>query len=95
MRNQNRPLENVKVVELATFIAGPSCTRWLADLGAEVIKVESPHGDPLRYTAINEGRPSGDLENTSFDLDNANKQGICLNMKQPEGREVLEKLIAR
>ena len=94
MESIKRPLDGVKVVELATFIAAPSCTRYLADLGAEVIKVESPAGDNLRYTAINEGRPTGDLENTSFDCDNANKKGICLNIKTPEGREVLEKLIA-
>jgi cinnamoyl-CoA:phenyllactate CoA-transferase len=95
MEQNVRPLHGVKVVELATFIAGPSCARYLADLGAEVIKVEAPGGDPLRYTAINEGRPTGDLENTSFDLDNANKYGICLDIKVPEGREVLEKLIER
>ena len=94
METIKRPLDGVKVVELATFIAAPSCTRYLADLGAEVIKVESPAGDNLRYTAINEGRPTGDLENTCFDCDNANKKGICLNIKTPEGREVLEKLIA-
>lgn len=94
MDAMTRPLEGIKVVELATFIAAPSCTRYLADLGADVIKVEAPGGDPLRYTAINEGRPTGDLENTSFDLDNANKRAICLNTKSPEGREVLEKLIA-
>ncbi len=90
-----RPLEGVKVVELATFIAAPSCGRYLADLGAQVIKVESLSGDPYRGTAINEGRPTGDLENTSFDLDNAGKQDICLNTKSPEGREVLEKLISQ
>ncbi len=90
-----RPLEGVNVVELATFIAGPSCGRYLADLGANVIKVESPSGDPYRNTAINEGRPTGDLENISFDLDNANKRDIMLNTKTPEGREALEKLIAR
>ena len=95
MENTKRPLDGVRVVELATFIAAPSCARYLADLGAEVVKVEAPSGDPLRYTAINEGRPTGDLENTSFDVDNANKSSICLNTKTPEGREALEKLIAR
>ena len=59
MSEVKRPLEGVKVVELATFIAGPCCARYLADLGAEVIKVEAPSGDPLRYTAVNEGRPVG------------------------------------
>lgn len=91
----SRPLEGVNVVELATFIAAPSCGRYLADLGAHVIKVEAPSGDPYRSTAINEGRPTGDLENVSFDLDNAGKRDICLNTKTPEGREALEKLIAR
>ena len=56
----SRPLEGVKVVELATFIAGPCCARFLADLGAEVVKVEAPMGDALRFTAVNEGRPYGD-----------------------------------
>ena len=56
MNATKRPLEGIKVVELATFIAAPCCARYLADLGAEVIKVESPKGDPLRYTAVNEGR---------------------------------------
>lgn len=94
METIKRPLEGIKVVELATFIAAPSCARYLADLGAQVVKVEGPGGDPLRNTAVNEGRPAGDYENTSFDLDNANKQGICINTKSPEGREALEKLIA-
>jgi len=88
-----RPLEGVKVVELGTFIAAPACARYLADLGADVIKVEAPSRDPLRGTAINEGRPLDDYENTSFDLDNANKRDICLDTKSPEGLEALIKLI--
>lgn len=95
MSEIKRPLEGIKVVELATFIAAPCCSRFLADLGAEVIKIESPKGDPLRYTAVNEGRPQDQKENTSYDLENANKTGICLNTKTPAGREALEKLIAK
>lgn len=94
MSEVRRPLEGVKVVELATFIAGPCCTRYLADLGAEVIKVEAPGGDPLRYTAVNEGRPYGDQEDTSFCLENAGKKCITLNTKTEAGREVLEQLIS-
>lgn len=90
-----RPLDGIKVVELATFIAGPCCTRYLADLGAEVIKVESPRGDNLRYTAVNEGRPYGDMEDTSFTLENTGKKTVTLNIKSPAGREALEKLIAQ
>ena len=94
MSEVKRPLEGVKVVELATFIAAPCTARFLADLGADVIKVEAPMGDPLRYTAANEGRPLDQKENTSYDLENAGKRCISLNIKSPEGREVLEKLIA-
>lgn len=89
-----RPLEGIKVVELATFVAGPCCARYLADLGAEVVKVEPFQGDPLRFTAVNEGRPAGEVENTSYDLENANKTCICLNTKSKAGREAMEKLIA-
>jgi crotonobetainyl-CoA:carnitine CoA-transferase CaiB-like acyl-CoA transferase len=57
MSELQRPLEGVKIVEMATFIAAPAVGRILADLGAEVIKVEAPMGDALRFTAVNEGRP--------------------------------------
>ena len=90
-----RPLEGVKVLELATFIAGPCCARYLADLGAEVIKVESLSGDPLRFTAVNEGRPYGDQEDTSFTLENAGKKCIALNLKSENGKEAFEKLLAQ
>ena len=95
MPELKRPLEGVEVVELATFIAGPCCARYLADLGAHVIKVESPAGDPVRYTAVNEGRPYGDAEDTTFALENTGKECVTLNTKTEAGREALEKLIAR
>lgn len=94
MSEMSRPLVGVKVLELATFIAGPCCARYLADLGAEVIKVEAPNGDPLRFTAVNEGRPFGDQEDTSFCLENAGKKCVTLDTKSQAGREVLEKLLA-
>ena len=53
----SKPLEGVKVIELATFIAAATAGRFMADLGADVIKIESAKGDPLRYTAPSEGRP--------------------------------------
>lgn len=93
--SQKRPLEGVKVVELATFIAAPCCTRFLSDLGAEVIKVEAPMGDALRFTAVNEGRPFGDKEDTSYTLENTGKKFITLNIKTEAGRKVLEELIAQ
>ena len=57
MEDVKRPLDGVKVVEMATFIAVPAVGRILADMGAEVIKIESAKGDNLRFTAPNEGRP--------------------------------------
>ena len=87
MRNTKRPLEGIKVVELSTFIAGPCCARYLADLGAEVVKVEAPKGDPLRFQGPNEGRPYGDKDDTSFTLENTGKSCITLNTKSGAGRE--------
>jgi len=95
MSEVRRPLEGVKVLELATFVAVPACCRYLADLGAEVIKIESLQGDPLRYTAVNEGRPDTEFEQTSFDLDNAGKKGIALNTKTAAGRKVLDELLSQ
>lgn len=95
MSNVARPLQGVKVLELATFVAAPCCCRYLADLGAEVTKIESFQGDPLRYTAVNEGRPAGELENTSYDLENAGKKCIALNTKTEKGRAILEQLLSQ
>ena len=86
-------LEGVKVVELATFIAAAGAGRFLADCGAEVIKVESSKGDPLRYTAPSEGRPLDMYENTTWDLENGNKLCISINTKDEEGKEALFKLL--
>ena len=78
----SKPLEGVKVIELATFIAAATAGRFMADLGADVIKIESAKGDPLRYTAPSEGRPLDMYENTTWDLENGNKRCISLNMKK-------------
>lgn len=97
MSNTNKPLEGVKVVEYATFIAAATTGRFLADLGADVIKIESAKGDPLRYTAPTEGRPSDKWslfhENTTWDLENGNKRCLSLNTKDPAGKEALFKLL--
>ena len=93
MAEVKRPLEGIKVVEMATFIAVPAVGRILADLGAEVVKIESAKGDNLRFTAPNEGRPSDPHEDMNFDLENANKKGIVLDMRNEKGKEVLFKLL--
>ncbi len=88
-------LEGVKVVELATFIAAPSAGRFLADAGAEVIRIEAPNGDPVRFTAISEGRPFNLEENPTMELLHSGKLDLSLNTRSPEGMEILHKLIAR
>ena len=93
MSTRKRPLEGVKVIELANFIAAATTGRFLADLGADVIKVESSKGDPLRYTAPTEGRPLDMYENTTWELENANKRCISINMKDPAGKEAFFKLL--
>lgn len=90
---EERALSGVKVIELSTFVAVPACGRFLADLGAEVIKVESIKGDTLRFNGISEGRPDDQYENTSFDLENANKKGLVLDLKSEAGKNILFQLL--
>ncbi|QAT48650.1 CoA transferase [Caproiciproducens sp. NJN-50] len=89
----SKPLEGVRVVELANFIAAAAAGRFMADLGADVVKIEAAKGDPLRYTAPSEGRPLDMVENTTWDLENGNKRCISLNMKDPAGKEAFFKLL--
>ena len=79
------PLEGVRVVEFAHMVMGPSCGLVLADLGAEVIKVEPLQGDNTRRL---EGAGSG-----FFPVFNRNKKSLAINLQQPEGRDVTRKLI--
>lgn len=89
-----KPLAGVKVIELGTLIAGPFCTRILAEFGAEVIKVESPgEGDPLRKWRKLYPTPDGDTSLWWF-VQARNKQSITLNLKHPDGVTILRRLIA-
>jgi cinnamoyl-CoA:phenyllactate CoA-transferase len=93
MAEQDKLLAGVKVVELATFLAAATAGRFLADQGAQVIKIESAQGDPSRYTAASEGRPQDDYENTTWDVENTNKRSIALNTKDPAGKAALMRLL--
>lgn len=90
-----KPLEGIRVMELGTHFAAPMCGRILADWGAEVIKVEAPAGDPYRVSFRNQRTPQFADGCPSFDLENANKQFMCVDAKTPEGQEVLLKLAAQ
>ena len=85
------PLEGIKVVELAQIMAGPTCGMLLADMGADVIKVEKlPGGDDTRAYA----EPSIRGESAPFMILNRNKRGVAVNLKKPGGLEVVKKLLA-
>lgn len=85
-----RPLLGHRVVEVGQFAAGPFCGLLLADLGADVVKVEPPAGDETRRW----GPPVG-TESGSFLTLNRNKRGIALDWREPRGAEVLRRLLAR
>lgn len=90
----DKPLQGVKVVDLTYYIAGPGAARILADWGAEVVKVEPPDGEPGRATGIILGLPANDGINPYFSCWNFNKRAIALNLKSPEGVEIMDRLLS-
>jgi crotonobetainyl-CoA:carnitine CoA-transferase CaiB-like acyl-CoA transferase len=79
-------LDGVRVVEQGTFITGPCAGMMLADLGADVVKIESPEGDP--YRAYQGGQYS-----PHFQAYNRNKRSVCVDLKQGDDRQLFEKLV--
>ena len=82
-------LAGIRVVDLTEYIAGPYCTMMLADMGADVVKIERPEGDTWRHTA-----PLAPYESRGFLGVNRGKRSIALDLERPEGREVARKLAA-
>ena len=90
----NKPLSGIKVVELADYVSAPVCARILADMGAEVIKIERHTGNAWREN----GKSScpwkfNDEVNPGFDINNTGKRHIVLNLKTPEGLAVCHQLL--
>ena len=91
----NKPLQGVRVVELGTLIAGPFCSRILAEFGAEVIKVEAPgEGDPLRkWRKLYPDAHSG--TSLWWLVQARNKKSVTANLKHADGLAMVKRLIAR
>ena len=84
------PLDGMKVIELAHVMAGPVCGLMLADMGADVIKVEKPTGDDVRRAVP----PEIAGESASYMMVNRNKRGIVLNLKDSRAVTILKKMLA-
>jgi crotonobetainyl-CoA:carnitine CoA-transferase CaiB-like acyl-CoA transferase len=89
------PLEGVRVVEIAHYVAVPAAGALLADLGAEVIKVEQPPGGEIyRRTRLKYiGYASEFSEYPAFQMDNRGKRSILLDLTRPEARDALLRVI--
>lgn len=89
-------LTGYRVLDITQFVAGPTCTRILAEMGADVIKVElAPHGDRTRFQGIKPREPKGSSQSTYFFQHNHSKRSLALQWKHPRSTEILKTLIAK
>lgn len=86
-----KPLEGITVLDFSQFLSGPSGTLRLADLGADVIKIERPGGDIARTMYVSDCRIGND--STLFHAINRNKSGISIDLKQPDNLKKIKKLV--
>lgn len=84
------PLHGIRVLDFSTMVSGPYCTRLLADMGAEVIKVEAAVGDLIRHTA-----PVSEHGSRYFHAFNGGKRGVVIDLKRGEGVAIARALAAR
>jgi len=85
-----RPLENIRVLDFSRFVSGPHCTRMLADLGADVVKVEPPAGDGTRRW----GKERNGL-GPFFSQQNCGKRSVSVDLSRPDGVELCRRLAGR
>jgi crotonobetainyl-CoA:carnitine CoA-transferase CaiB-like acyl-CoA transferase len=85
------PLDGVRVVDISTSYAGPTATMYLADMGADVVKIERPGGDDARAW----GPPFVDGESAWFHSANRGKRSVAVDLRSPDGRALLHRLLGR
>jgi CoA:oxalate CoA-transferase len=88
--NHERPLAGVRVLDLTRVLSGPFCTALMADLGADVIKIESPSGDDYRHVP-----PFTNGQSAFFLLVNRGKKSVAINLKSDAGKELARDLVAK
>lgn len=90
-KNEHLPLDDIRVIEMGSLLAGPFCGQLLGDFGAEVIKIEDPKsGDPLRQW----GREKPQGPSLWWPIVGRNKKSITINLRAPEGQDLVRKLVA-
>ena len=85
-----RILDGVRVLDFTAVVAGPYCTRLMADLGADVLKIEPPAGELMRHTP-----PFRDGASALFAQLNAGKRSLALDLKQPAAVDLVKRLVTR
>ena len=85
-----RPLANIRVLDIASFMAAPMAAMWLADFGAQVVKVEHPRGDMMRsWGSVKDGTP------LFWKMVGRNKRSVTIDLHRPGGQELLRRLAAK
>jgi crotonobetainyl-CoA:carnitine CoA-transferase CaiB-like acyl-CoA transferase len=93
--NKTGPLDGIRVLDFSAMVAGPYCSRTLADLGAEVVKVEPPEGDYMRGREPLRQAPDGTSHSAYFGGLNSGKQSVVIDLKSPEGKHLALDLAAK